>query len=145
VDRETTTIHTIDNRSAHRIPADIVQRRVSPTSIVERFDAEERIRPGLVVYPVLPVTHEFALQRHDEAGHRCDVVPASDAAHAGLGSVSPQRGLIGVIRVLAASIRVMGESSLSLMSLDSQPQGSQRQRLFSTTLSRKRLNTAGAS
>jgi hypothetical protein len=107
--------------------AGIDQRPVSSASAPERFVVEEQVRPGFVVRSAQPRIREFAIRRHCEAARRCDVVPANAAVDVGLGSVSPQRGMIGLTSVLPALIRVMDKSTLWLSSLGGLPQGSQRQ------------------
>lgn len=107
--------------------AEIVQRQVSPASIVERFDVQEQVWPGLVMGTVLAVIYQVARERPDEALHRCIVLPTADAIHAGADTVSLQQGLIGMVRVVAALIGVVDEASLWLTSLDGQLQGGQRQ------------------
>jgi hypothetical protein len=47
--------------------AEIVQRRVTATSIVERLDVVEHVCLCLVVGVVHTVMHQFALQRAEEA------------------------------------------------------------------------------
>jgi len=42
------------------IRAEIVQRRVSPASIVEAFDVEEKVGLGLVAGVILAVMHQFS-------------------------------------------------------------------------------------
>lgn len=98
--------------------ARIVQGRVLPASIAERFDVEEQIGPGLTVDTVLAEIEEFAFEGPDEAVHRCIVVPAADAIHAGSDAVTLQQGLIGMMGVLAAWVRVEDESLLWVASLE---------------------------
>ena len=61
--------------------AEIVQRRVEPTPIMERFDVGEKITLGLVAGVLGTVMHQFALQRPKEALHRSIVVPIASAIH----------------------------------------------------------------
>jgi len=63
--------------------AEIVQRRVTATSIVERFDVAEHVGLRLVARMIHTVLHQLALQRAEEAFHRCIVVPTASAVHTG--------------------------------------------------------------
>ena len=57
---------------------------MTPTSIIERFDVEEKVGPGLVAGRKHTIVHPFAFQGAEEAFHGGIVVPTSDAVHAGL-------------------------------------------------------------
>ena len=48
----------------------IVQRRMSPAPVVERFDVEEQVRPRLVTGTIHTVMDQLAFQRAEEALHR---------------------------------------------------------------------------
>ena len=64
--------------------ADVAQRRVTATTIIERFDVEEKVGTGLVAGTKHMIMHPFAIQGTEEAFHRGIVVPASDTVNAGL-------------------------------------------------------------
>ena len=87
--------------------AEIVQRRVSPTPIVERFDVEEQVRPSFITSVIDTMVYPFAFQRAKEALHRRIVVPTADAVHARLDAMGCQQHLIASIRVLTALLRVV--------------------------------------
>ena len=62
--------------------AQTAERRMRP--IMERFDVEEKVGPGLVAGTKDTIVHPFVFQGAEEAFHRGIVVPASDAVHANL-------------------------------------------------------------
>ena len=110
-----------------RFWAEIVQRRVSSSPIIERFDVEEQVGPGVVARVIHMMMHPFALERAKEAFHRRIVVPGPDAVHTRLDPMVLQQGLVGRGRVLAALIRMMDETRSRPPLADSHPQGIQGQ------------------
>jgi hypothetical protein len=58
---------------------EIIQRRVSSSPVVERFDVEKQVRPRLVTGAVQTMLHPLAFQGADEALHGRVVVPSADA------------------------------------------------------------------
>jgi hypothetical protein len=87
--------------------ADVAQRRVTPSSIIERFDVEEKVSPGFVARAVYSATRPLALQRAEEAFHRGIVAPTANTVHTGLDVVLFEQLLVGVVGVLTTLIRVV--------------------------------------
>jgi hypothetical protein len=89
--------------------AEIVQRRVTPASIIVPFDVVEQIRSGLVAGMIDMIVHQFTFQTAEEAFHERIVVRAPNTVHACLGTMFLQQRLTGSIRILAALIGVVDE------------------------------------
>jgi hypothetical protein len=90
--------------------ADVAQRRVTPASIIERFDVEEKVSSGFVASAVHSMPRPLALQRAEEAFHGGIVVPAANPVHTGLDIVLFEQLLVGVVGVLTALIRMVNET-----------------------------------
>ena len=63
--------------------AEIAQRRVTATAVVERLNVEEYAGLCLLASAIYAVIHPLALQRAEEAFHWCIVVPGPAAVHTG--------------------------------------------------------------
>ena len=103
--------------------AEIVQRRVTATPIVERLDVEKHVCLRLVAGVVHTVMHQLALQRAEEAFHRRIVVPTPGTVHTGADAMVLWQQLVRLVSVLAALIRVVDEASIGPTLKESHLQG----------------------
>ena len=109
--------------------AEIVQRRMKASSVVEAFDIVEHVGPCFVAGPVDGMIHPLAFQGAEEALHRCVIVPVLHTVHAGLDAMAHQQGLITAVSVLTTLVRMVDEPRTWPALPDALPAGGDIRRL----------------
>ena len=92
----------------------IAKGRVAPLPMIEHLDILEDVLGCFAPRRVLPMVHELALQRPEEALHTGIVPTVAFAAHTGCDAMRAEQLLVGPCRILTPAIGVMQESCCGL-------------------------------